>query len=148
VLGLEKWEIVLKGHKKLKKLLQIEAEKLGLTYTEVQVLYHLTQGEKNVTSLAKLVDVNKSTMVEVLDKLDRLGYISRERDAEDRRVVRVKITESGEKILEQVRARYKDLINSLLEKVKDNDKVVEFFKVVMEEECKRRPQVNVKGEAE
>jgi DNA-binding MarR family transcriptional regulator len=87
-------------------------------------------------------------MVEVLDKLDRLGYISRERDAEDRRVVRVKITESGEKILEQVRARYKDLINSLLEKVKDNDKVVEFFKVVMEEECKRRPQVNVKGEAE
>ncbi|MDT7876918.1 MAG: MarR family transcriptional regulator [Sulfolobaceae archaeon] len=145
---MEKWEIVLKGHKKLKKLLQIEAEKLGLTYTEVQVLYHLTQGEKNVTSLAKLVDVNKSTMVEVLDKLDRLGYISRERDAEDRRVVRVKITESGEKILEQVRARYKDLINSLLEKVKDNDKVVEFFKVVMEEECKRRPQVNVKGEAE
>jgi DNA-binding MarR family transcriptional regulator len=139
---------VLKGHKKLKKLLQIEAEKLGLTYTEVQVLYHLTQGEKNVTSLAKLVDVNKSTMVEVLDKLDRLGYISRERDAEDRRVVRVKITESGEKILEQVRARYKDLINSLLEKVKDNDKVVEFFKVVMEEECKRIPQVNVKGEAE
>ncbi|MFP3232926.1 MAG: MarR family transcriptional regulator [Sulfolobaceae archaeon] len=145
---MEKWEIVLKGHKKLKKLLQIEAEKLGLTYTEVQVLYHLTQGEKNVTSLAKLVDVNKSTMVEVLDKLDRLGYISRERDAEDRRVVRVKITESGEKILEQVRARYKDLINSLLEKVKDNDKVVEFFKVVMEEECIRRPQVNVKGEAE
>lgn len=139
---------MLKGHKKLKKPLQIEAEKLGLTYTEVQVLYHLTQGEKNVTSLAKLVDVNKSTMVEVLDKLDRLGYISRERDAEDRRVVRVKITESGEKILEQVRARYKDLINSLLEKVKDNDKVVEFFKVVMEEECKRRPQVNVKGEAE
>jgi Transcriptional regulators len=139
---------VLKGHKKLKKLLQIEAEKLGLTYTEVQVLYHLTQGEKNVTSLAKLVDVNKSTMVEVLDKLDRLGYISRERDAEDRRVVRVKITESGEKILEQVRARYKDLINSLLEKVKDNDKVVEFFEVVMEEECKKRPQVNVKGEAE
>jgi DNA-binding MarR family transcriptional regulator len=139
---------VLKGHKKLKKLLQIEAEKLGLTYTEVQVLYHLTQGEKNVTSLAKLVDINKSTMVEVLDKLDRLGYISRERDAEDRRVVRVKITESGEKILEQVRARYKDLINSLLEKVKDNDKVVEFFNVVMEEECKRRPQVNVKGEAE
>ncbi|MEJ2770247.1 MULTISPECIES: MarR family winged helix-turn-helix transcriptional regulator [unclassified Stygiolobus] len=145
---MEKWEIVLKGHKKLKKLLQIEAEKLGLTYTEVQVLYHLTQGEKNVTSLAKLVDVNKSTMVEVLDKLDRLGYISRERDAEDRRVVRVKITESGEKILEQVRARYKDLINSLLEKVKDNDKVVEFFKVVMEEECIRRPQVNVKGESE
>ena len=139
---------MLKGHKKLKKLLQIEAEKLGLTYTEVQVLYHLTQGEKNVTSLAKLVDVNKSTMVEVLDKLDRLGYISRERDAEDRRVVRVKITESGEKILEQVRARYKDLINSLLEKVKDNDKVVEFFEVVMEEECKKRPQVNVKGEAE
>ncbi|WP_221286782.1 MarR family winged helix-turn-helix transcriptional regulator [Stygiolobus caldivivus] len=145
---MEKWEIVLKGHKKLKKLLQMEAEKLGLTYTEVQVLYYLTQGEKNVTSLAKLVDVNKSTMVEVLDKLDRLGYVSRERDAEDRRVVKVRITESGESILEQVRARYKELINSLLDKVKEKDNVIEFFKVVMEEECKRDSQVKVKGETE
>lgn len=139
---------MLKGHKKLKKLLQMEAEKLGLTYTEVQVLYYLTQGEKNVTSLAKLVDVNKSTMVEVLDKLDRLGYVSRERDAEDRRVVKVRITESGESILEQVRARYKELINSLLDKVKEKDNVIEFFKVVMEEECKRDSQVKVKGETE
>ncbi|BCU70265.1 transcriptional regulator [Stygiolobus caldivivus] len=126
----------------------MEAEKLGLTYTEVQVLYYLTQGEKNVTSLAKLVDVNKSTMVEVLDKLDRLGYVSRERDAEDRRVVKVRITESGESILEQVRARYKELINSLLDKVKEKDNVIEFFKVVMEEECKRDSQVKVKGETE
>lgn len=121
----------------------MEAEKLGLTYTEVQVLVHLEQGEKNVTTLAKLVDVNKSTMVEVLDKLDRLGYISRERDAEDRRVVKVKITESGREILGQVRDRYKELITSLLNKVEDKDKVVEFFKIIMEEECKRAKQVQL-----
>ena len=130
---LEQWEIVLKGSKKFRKLLQREAEKLGLSYTEVQTLYFLREGEKNVTTLANYADVNKSTMVEVLDKLEEKGYITRERDPSDRRVVIVKITNEGIKILEQVREKYKELILNLLSKVKDPSCVVEFFNLLIEE---------------
>jgi len=138
VLGLEDWEIVLKGHKKLRKLLQLESEKLGLTYTEVQVLYYLSSGEKNVTTLAKLVDVNKSTMVEVLDKLAKNGYVTRERDSNDRRVVIVKITDKGLSILSQVRCRYRNLILKLLNKVKNQSCVVDFFNIIIEEASQRK----------
>jgi len=130
---LEPWEIVLKGNKKFRRLLQKEAEKFGLSYTEVQVLYFLKNGEKNVTSLANFADVNKSTMVEVLDKLEKKGFIIRERDTQDRRVVIVKITDAGLKILEDVRGKYKELIVSLLSKIKDPSCVVEFFEILINE---------------
>ena len=130
---MEQWEIVLKGNKKFRKLLQREAEKFGLSYTEVQTLYYLKEGEKNVTSLANYADVNKSTMVEVLDKLEKKGYITRERDSTDRRVVIVKITDEGIKILEEVRGKYKELILNLLSKVKDTSCVVEFFTLLLKE---------------
>ncbi|BFH72786.1 MarR family transcriptional regulator [Sulfurisphaera javensis] len=130
---MEPWEIVLKGNKKFRRLLQREAEKFGLSYTEVQVLYFLKNGEKNVTSLANFADVNKSTMVEVLDKLEKRGYIIRERDSEDRRVVIVKITDEGKKVLEEVRGKYKELILSLLSKVKDPSCVIEFFNILINE---------------
>ncbi|BFI76081.1 MarR family winged helix-turn-helix transcriptional regulator [Sulfurisphaera ohwakuensis] len=130
---MEPWEIVLKGNKKFRRLLQKEAEKFGLSYTEVQVLYFLKNGEKNVTSLANFADVNKSTMVEVLDKLEKKGFIIRERDTQDRRVVIVKITDAGLKILEDVRGKYKELIVSLLSKIKDPSCVVEFFEILINE---------------
>lgn len=130
---MEPWEIVLKGNKKFRRLLQKEAEKFGLSYTEVQVLYYLKSGEKNVTALANFADVNKSTMVEVLDKLEKRGYILRERGSDDRRVVIVKITDEGLKVLEDVREKYKELILSLLSKINDPSCIVEFFNILINE---------------
>lgn len=130
---MEQWEIILKGNKKFRKLLQKEAEKFGLSYTEVQTLYFLKSGEKNVTALANFVDVNKSTMVEVLDKLEKKGYVIRERDSNDRRVVIVRITKEGLNILEEVREKYKELILTLLSNVKDASCVIEFFDLIISE---------------
>ncbi|MBP1357142.1 MAG: MarR family transcriptional regulator [Sulfolobus sp.] len=128
---MEQWEIILKGNKKFRKLLQREAEKFGLSYTEVQTLYFLKSGEKNVTALANFADVNKSTMVEVLDKLEKKGFVIRERDSNDRRVVIVKITKEGLNILEEVRGKYKELILTLLSRVRDPSCVIEFFDLII-----------------
>ncbi|AAY80980.1 MarR family winged helix-turn-helix transcriptional regulator [Sulfolobus acidocaldarius] len=130
---MEQWEVILRGHKKLRKLLQNEAEKLGLTYTDVQVLYSLSSGEKNVSTLAKLVDVNKSTMVEVLDKLEKMGYIKKSKNEQDKRVVIIKVTEEGLNILTQVRTRYKDLILTLLDKVENKECVLAFFNAIIDQ---------------
>lgn len=127
---MENWEIVLKGNRRLRELLQKQAEKVGLSYTEVSALYFLKSGEKNVSELASLVGVNKSTMVEVLDKLDSLGMIVRARDEKDRRIVRVKVTEKGLDALEKVRQNYKQLINELLDESQGN--IITFFRLVLE----------------
>ncbi|WP_373468768.1 MarR family winged helix-turn-helix transcriptional regulator [Acidianus infernus] len=138
---LEDWEIILKGNRKLRELLQKEAEKRGLSYTEVSTLYFLKSGEKNVSSLAEFVGVNKSTMVEILDRLESEGMITRSRDEKDRRVVLVKITQKGLEELENVRQAYKNLINDILSRSEGN--IIKFFQIVIEEVSLKEKASNV-----
>ncbi|WP_231136342.1 MarR family winged helix-turn-helix transcriptional regulator [Acidianus ambivalens] len=138
---LEDWEIILKGNRKLRELLQKEAEKRGLSYTEVSTLYFLKGGEKNVSSLAEFVGVNKSTMVEILDKLENEGMITRNRDEKDRRVVLVKITQKGLEELENVRQGYKNLIKDILSRSEGN--IIKFFQIVIEEVSVKEKASNV-----
>jgi DNA-binding MarR family transcriptional regulator len=121
--------------------LQKEAEKRGLSYTEVSTLYFLKGGEKNVSSLAEFVGVNKSTMVEILDKLENEGLITRSRDEKDRRVVLVKITQKGLEELENVRQGYKNLIKDILSRSEGN--IIKFFQIVMEEVSSKEKASNV-----
>ncbi|AEE93923.1 transcriptional regulator, MarR family [Acidianus hospitalis W1] len=138
---MEDWEIILKGNRKLRELLQKEAEKRGLSYTEVSTLYFLKGGEKNVSSLAEFVGVNKSTMVEILDTLENEGLITRSRDEKDRRVVLVKITQKGLEELENVRQGYKNLIKDILSRSEGN--IIKFFQIVIEEVSVKEKASNV-----
>lgn len=121
--------------------MQKEAEKRGLSYTEVSTLYFLKSGEKNVSSLAEFVGVNKSTMVEILDKLENEGMITRSRDEKDRRVVLVKITQKGLEELENVRQGYKNLIKDILSRSEGN--IIKFFQIVIEEVSAKEKASNV-----
>ena len=121
--------------------MQKEAEKRGLSYTEVSTLYFLKGGEKNVSSLAEFVGVNKSTMVEILDKLENEGLITRSRDEKDRRVVLVKITQKGLEELENVRQAYKNLIKDILSRSEGN--IIKFFQIVIEEVSSKEKASNV-----
>jgi DNA-binding MarR family transcriptional regulator len=66
---------------------------------QASILDHLDAVESTVLSdLAKHMGVTPSTMSLAVDRLERNGYVVRERDAADRRRVRVRLTEAGERI--------------------------------------------------
>jgi MarR family 2-MHQ and catechol resistance regulon transcriptional repressor len=74
-----------------------------LTYSQfavLETLYHLgpmTQGEISQKILKSL-----SNMTTVIDNLERDRLVRRERDANDRRVIRVHLTDAGSSKLEAV----------------------------------------------
>src|SRR5215212_9455452 len=74
-----------------------------LTYSQfavLEALYHLgslTQGDISAKVLK-----SGSNMTTVIDNLERDGLVRRERDAEDRRVIHVHLTEAGSSKLEAV----------------------------------------------
>lgn len=74
-----------------------------LTYSQfavLEALYHLgpmTQGE-----VSQKVLKSGSNMTTVIDNLERDGLVRRERDANDRRVIHVHLTEAGSGKLEAV----------------------------------------------
>jgi MarR family 2-MHQ and catechol resistance regulon transcriptional repressor len=81
-----------------------ERETIGdLTYSQfavLEALYHLghmTQGE-----ISNKVLRSGSNLTTVIDNLERDGMVRRERDAQDRRVIHVHLTEAGKKKVEAV----------------------------------------------
>jgi len=74
-----------------------------LTYSQfavLEALYHLgplTQGE-----VSQKILKSGSNMTTVIDNLERDGLVRRERDANDRRVIHVHLTEAGSSKLEAV----------------------------------------------
>jgi MarR family 2-MHQ and catechol resistance regulon transcriptional repressor len=69
-------------------------------FAVLEALYHIgsmTQGEVS----SKLLK-STSNLTTVIDNLERDGYVRRERDAEDRRVIHVHLTEAGTSKIEAV----------------------------------------------
>jgi DNA-binding MarR family transcriptional regulator len=58
-------------------------------------LYSSNEGELPATSVAKIARLPHSTAVRWLGKLERRGFLWRRVDRKDKRVVRVRITDSG-----------------------------------------------------
>jgi DNA-binding MarR family transcriptional regulator len=66
---------------------------------QASILDHLDAVESTVLSdLAKHMGVTASTMSLAVDRLERNGYVTRERDPVDRRRVRIRLTEAGVRV--------------------------------------------------
>ena len=66
---------------------------------QASILDHLDAVESTTLSdLAKHMGVTASTMSLAVDRLERNGYVTRERDAADRRRVRIRLTEAGVRV--------------------------------------------------
>jgi DNA-binding MarR family transcriptional regulator len=63
--------------------------------------------------LAQLLLVNQASMREVLDRMERSGWIERVDDPDDRRAYRVRISTAGAAKLAQVRPHYYRLLSQL-----------------------------------
>ncbi len=69
-------------------------------FAVLEALYHLgsmTQGEVSIKVLK-----SGSNMTTVIDNLERDGFVRRDRDAKDRRVIHIHLTGAGKKKLEAV----------------------------------------------
>ncbi|MFG2037868.1 MarR family winged helix-turn-helix transcriptional regulator [Dactylosporangium sp. NPDC048998] len=63
------------------------------------------RGPQRSVDIADELQVNPSTGTRMLDRLVRKGLVRRTRSPEDRRVVRIRLTQAGRNIVEQVMAR-------------------------------------------
>src|ERR1700756_2724770 len=66
-----------------------------LSRPEIVVLNALQGGPQRITDLAELEGVAQPTMTQLVNRLERQGLVSRERQRDDGRVVVVSTTETG-----------------------------------------------------
>ena len=77
----------------------------GLSRPEVGLLSTLQGGSRRITDLADLEGVAQPTMTELVKRLEQQGFVKRERQREDGRVVVVSLTEAGAEAFDCYRAR-------------------------------------------
>jgi DNA-binding MarR family transcriptional regulator len=91
---------------------------LGLTMTQLRVLFLLWAEEgASAGVLAERLSVTPSTLTRIVDRLFRHGLVRRETDAEDRRLVRHYLSESGANTVKELerggRARMNEVMDRL-----------------------------------
>ena len=71
-------------------------DKVGLTYPQYLAMVALwSQDRQTVKELGKALFLESNTLTPMLKRLEALGYVTRMRDAEDERQVRICLTKEG-----------------------------------------------------
>jgi DNA-binding MarR family transcriptional regulator len=77
-------------------------EKLGLTYTQYVTIVALwEEDDQTVGRLGEKLFLESNTLTPILKKLEAMGYLTRRRDPQDERQVRVSLTDAGRRLREK-----------------------------------------------
>ena len=77
-------------------------DRLGLTYLQYIVLVTLYEkDDQTVSALGDKLFLDSSTLTPLLKRLEAMGHLTQQRDPEDERQVRVRLTPQGRKVRER-----------------------------------------------
>lgn len=80
-------------------------KELGITYSQYLVLISLWEGNcKNASDIGKILKLDLPTITPILQKLDAMGFINKNRSKDDERVVAIELTKKGIDLEEEVAA--------------------------------------------
>lgn len=92
--------------------------RLGISTAQLHIMFTLQRsGGMTMSQLADALNVSLSNATGLIDRLEERGYIERHRVPEDRRIVVVRVTASGEMMLAQIDALSDNLLRSVLERL-------------------------------
>ncbi|WP_438447914.1 MarR family winged helix-turn-helix transcriptional regulator [Gorillibacterium sp. sgz5001074] len=93
-----------------------------LTMEQYYVLHFLDKcGSCASSELADHFGVNRSAITAMIDRLDTKGYVRRVKHGDDRRMVYLEITEDGEQIRGIVEEKIRQLVESYLQELGEED---------------------------
>ena len=102
-------------------------ERLGLTHAGLIVLHVLGAGQLSQTELAKAARVEVQTMSRTLERLEREGYIARQKHPDDGRRHVVSRTPAGETVWIAARTLEADLFPSIADNAGMRDALLEII---------------------
>jgi DNA-binding MarR family transcriptional regulator len=98
--------------RRITKELARRAELTGPQLTVVKMLE--TVGELSLSDLSDRIRAQNSTVTGIIDRMEREGLVLRSRSTEDKRVVRIRLTEKGERIAREIPVEPMEIFRSAL----------------------------------
>jgi MarR family 2-MHQ and catechol resistance regulon transcriptional repressor len=113
-------------HQTLNSVIKCEDKvyaKSGLTTQQHAILMAIKNANSPATptQIADWVDRNLNSITLIVDRMEKNGFVKRVRDIQDRRSIRLSITEKGEQYLKNSAQSGWDLIQDIFEVLSDED---------------------------
>lgn len=103
-------------HSSLRDPLVSSLAEMEFTGPQLHALLWLgTEGPMPMGQLAQRLGITEKTVTGLVDRMEARGHVYRERDEHDRRVVLVRLTESGADIAQQLHVRVRGKLRQLLD---------------------------------
>jgi DNA-binding MarR family transcriptional regulator len=119
--------------------------KIELTSSQIKVLATFIEQEcYTMTELSQILAVTLPTMTAMIDRLIQNGLVTRNRDESDRRVVQVRLTAEGKKVIDNLMEIRKQEIEKLVKTFERAE--VEVFMSSIENVAQLLAKTRLKGE--
>jgi DNA-binding MarR family transcriptional regulator len=90
----------------------------GISMAQLHILTSVQRrGEMTMSHLADVLDVSLSSATGLVDRIEERGLLERVRIAEDRRVVLIRLTPAGVRLLEEADALSDEIMRSVLRRL-------------------------------
>lgn len=84
---------------------------LPLPPSHIKVIFYLAHHNKpSVSSIANYLSISKSNMTPIIDKLIKEDFVARFDDPNDRRIIRITLTNKGNEFLKQQQLKFKETL--------------------------------------
>jgi DNA-binding MarR family transcriptional regulator len=92
--------------------------RLGISTAQLHIMYTLQRnGVMTMSRLADVLDVSLSNATGLIDRMEERGLVERTRVPEDRRVVLVRVSETGARMLQENDALSDELLRDVLKRL-------------------------------
>ena len=107
-----------------------EFDKLKITMPQFFVLELVNrQGEAKMSDLAKFVNVTTAAMTGIVGRLFKNGYVLRTDEPEDRRIIKIKLTPKGAKLVKDMIQKRKDITIKMFGSIAQDERE-EYLKIL------------------
>lgn len=92
--------------------------RLGVSMSQLHVMSMLDRhGDMPMSRLAEMVDVSLSNATGLVDRMEERGFVERVRVPDDRRVVLVRITETGRRMVDDIEVLRAETLRTVLDRL-------------------------------
>lgn len=103
-----------------------------ITLPQLLILELLSrQGASKMTDLAKFMRVTTAASTGIVQRLVLSGYVQREYDQSDRRIIRIKLSTKGTELVKKINQQRTQSVTKIFSQISENDRG-EYLRILMQ----------------
>ncbi len=109
-----------------------EIYKGKITLPQVLILDLLSrEGPSKMTDVAREMKVTTAASTGIVQRLVLLGYVQREFDQNDRRIIKIRLSNKGQELLKKLTRQRREIISKIFSQISEHDRS-EYLRILMQ----------------